>query len=65
MRLDGMIFDLDGTLTDTFPVCFVAFREALQAFTGRSYTDEEIVARFGPLSMLALIRAQARKTPQA
>jgi phosphoglycolate phosphatase-like HAD superfamily hydrolase len=48
MRLDGMIFDLDGTLTDTFPVCFVAFREALQAFTGRSYTDEEIMARFGP-----------------
>ncbi|OGB95442.1 MAG: hypothetical protein A2Z31_00710 [candidate division NC10 bacterium RBG_16_65_8] len=48
MQLDGMIFDLDGTLTDTFAVCFIAFREALQPFTGRSFTDEEIVARFGP-----------------
>jgi pyrophosphatase PpaX len=48
MRLDGMIFDLDGTLTDTFGVCFIAFREALRPFTGRSFTDEEIMARFGP-----------------
>jgi phosphoglycolate phosphatase-like HAD superfamily hydrolase len=48
MRLDGMIFDLDGTLTDTFQVCFLAFREALLAFTGVTYTDEEILARFGP-----------------
>ena len=31
MQLDGMIFDLDGTLTDTFAVCFAAFREALLA----------------------------------
>lgn len=48
MQLDGMIFDLDGTLTDTFGVCFIAFREALRPFTGRTFTDEEIVARFGP-----------------
>lgn len=48
MQLDGMIFDLDGTLTDTFRVCFAAFREALRPFTGRTYSDEEIMARFGP-----------------
>ncbi len=48
MQLDGMIFDLDGTLTDTFDVCFVAFREALRPVTGRAYSDEEIMARFGP-----------------
>lgn len=48
MRLDGMIFDLDGTLTDTFRVCFAAFREALRPITGRTHTDEEIMARFGP-----------------
>lgn len=48
MQLDGMIFDLDGTLTDTFAVCFAAFREALLAVTNRSFTDEEILARFGP-----------------
>jgi pyrophosphatase PpaX len=48
MQLDGMIFDLDGTLTDTFRVCFAAFREALQPVMGRTYSDEEIMARFGP-----------------
>ncbi len=48
MQLDGMIFDLDGTLTDTFDVCFAAFREALQPVTGRTCSDEEIMARFGP-----------------
>lgn len=48
MQLDGMIFDLDGTLTDTFRVCFAAFREALRPITGRTYSDEEIMARFGP-----------------
>ncbi len=48
MQLDGMIFDLDGTLTDTFAVCFRAFREALFPFTGRRFSDEEILARFGP-----------------
>jgi phosphoglycolate phosphatase-like HAD superfamily hydrolase len=48
MRLDGMIFDLDGTVTDTFAVCFAAFREALLACTSRSFSDEEILARFGP-----------------
>jgi pyrophosphatase PpaX len=48
MRLDGMIFDLDGTLTDTFRVCFLAFRETLQSFTGATFTDDEIMAGFGP-----------------
>lgn len=48
MRLDGMVFDLDGTLTDTFNVCFIAFREAIQIVTGRCPTDDEIFAHFGP-----------------
>jgi len=48
MQLDGMIFDLDGTLADTFRVCFTAFREALRPVTGQTYSDEEIMARFGP-----------------
>jgi phosphoglycolate phosphatase-like HAD superfamily hydrolase len=48
MQLDGMIFDLDGTLTDTFAVCFTAFRETISAATGRCPTDDEIYAHFGP-----------------
>jgi len=48
MRLNGLIFDLDGTLGDTLPVCFRAFRHAIFEFTGRSLTDQEIRATFGP-----------------
>lgn len=48
MKLDGVIFDLDGTLGDTLPVCFAAFRRALEGFSGRHYTDGEIAGLFGP-----------------
>ena len=48
MRLDGILFDVDGTLADSLPVCLVAFREAIRTFTGRALTDAEIVGRFGP-----------------
>jgi HAD superfamily hydrolase (TIGR01549 family) len=48
MKLDGIIFDLDGTLGDTLPVCFAAFRRALAGFSRHEYTDEEIAGLFGP-----------------
>ncbi|HAX24486.1 MAG TPA: hypothetical protein DCX80_05550, partial [Chloroflexi bacterium] len=44
----GVIFDLDGTLADTLPVCCAAFRPVLLDITGREYNDSEIVALFGP-----------------
>ena len=47
-RIAGAIFDLDGTLADTIPICFVTFRRALERLDGPSYTDTEIRARFGP-----------------
>lgn len=48
MKLAGVIFDLDGTLGDTLPVCFAAFRRALRKFSDCHHTDEEIAALFGP-----------------
>jgi pyrophosphatase PpaX len=46
--LDGVIFDLDGTLTDTLPISFSAFRAAVARFTPREFTDEELIGFFGP-----------------
>jgi HAD superfamily hydrolase (TIGR01509 family) len=48
MRLDGMIFDLDGTLADTLPACFRAFRRALLACGHRPLSDAELMQYFGP-----------------
>jgi pyrophosphatase PpaX len=47
-RIAGAIFDLDGTLADTLPICFTTFRRALERLGEPSYTDAEIRARFGP-----------------
>ena len=44
----GVIFDLDGTLGDTLPVCFAAFREVFAFYLGVSYSDDQIRAMFGP-----------------
>jgi HAD superfamily hydrolase (TIGR01549 family) len=43
----GVIFDLDGTLGDTLPICCEAFRRAAEPYRGR-LSDEEIMATFGP-----------------
>ncbi len=50
MPLRGVIFDLDGTIADTLPVCFAAFREVFQDALGRDYSDQEVRAMFGPAS---------------
>jgi HAD superfamily hydrolase (TIGR01549 family) len=48
MKLKGFIFDLDGTLLNTLPVCYLGFRKTLRKYLGREYPDEEITTLFGP-----------------
>lgn len=48
MQISGVIFDLDGTLGDSVPVSVEAIIRAVAAFSGKTYTYDEIVARFGP-----------------
>jgi phosphoglycolate phosphatase-like HAD superfamily hydrolase len=43
----NVIFDLDGTIGDTLPLCILAFRKALEPILGRTVTEAEIVATFG------------------
>lgn len=47
-KLRGVIFDLDGTLGNTLPLCITAFRAAIEPLAGRTLTDAEIIATFGP-----------------
>jgi phosphoglycolate phosphatase-like HAD superfamily hydrolase len=44
----GAIFDLDGTLADTLPIAFSAFREATSEFVDPPFTDEQLSGFFGP-----------------
>lgn len=48
MILDGVIFDLEGTLADTRPITIAAYRDTLQEFHGRRYSDSEILEMIGP-----------------
>jgi phosphoglycolate phosphatase-like HAD superfamily hydrolase len=47
-RLKGVIFDFDGTLADTLPICIEGFRRAAFPYRGRLLSDQEIRATFGP-----------------
>jgi len=46
--LRAVIFDFDGTLAHTLPICIEAFRRAAEPLTGRALSDAEIEATFGP-----------------
>ena len=43
-----ILFDLDGTLGNTLPLCIAAFREAIEPLLEQSLSDEMIIETFGP-----------------
>jgi phosphoglycolate phosphatase-like HAD superfamily hydrolase len=61
VRLAGAIFDLDGTLADTLPACYAAFRAACEGLGGPGYTNEQIRALFGPSEEGMLQRAMPER----
>jgi phosphoglycolate phosphatase-like HAD superfamily hydrolase len=61
MTIRGIIFDLDGTLADTLPVCVRAFRTTFQRHLGQELADGEIRAMFGPSEEGVLERALAER----
>ncbi|WP_099363725.1 HAD family hydrolase [Fredinandcohnia onubensis] len=46
--MKAIIFDFDGTLADTLPVCFYAFQSVFKEFDNIEVTPDEIKAMFGP-----------------
>lgn len=47
-KIKGIIFDLDGTLANTLPLCIQAFRQSVEPLTLKPLSDAEIIATFGP-----------------
>jgi phosphoglycolate phosphatase/pyrophosphatase PpaX len=47
-KLKCVIFDMDGTMIDSLPLCVEAFRLAAEPIAQRTISEEEIFAAFGP-----------------
>jgi pyrophosphatase PpaX len=48
MTIKSVLFDFDGTLADTLPLSFYAFRSVFQKYENKLMNNEEIVNTFGP-----------------
>ncbi|SDB99857.1 phosphoglycolate phosphatase/pyrophosphatase PpaX [Pelagirhabdus alkalitolerans] len=46
--MKATIFDFDGTLADTLPLCFFAFQSVFREFDHKDYSNDGILAMFGP-----------------
>ncbi len=55
-RFSCIIFDLDGTLTQTNKLIFATFNHVTQKYLNRTYTPAEITAMFGPPEEVAIER---------
>ena len=49
-----VIFDLDGTLADTSRLIFASFNHITMRYTGRAWSEGEILAAFGPTEEVAI-----------
>lgn len=47
-NFEGIIFDIDGTLTSTNELIFATFRHVIEKHLNKEVTDQEIIALFGP-----------------
>lgn len=52
----ALLLDFDGTIADTLPLIFDAFRHAISPWTDRLPTDAEVEATFGPPERACLAR---------
>ena len=43
-----ILFDLDGTIGNTLPLCLAAFRQSVEPFLNEKLSDAAIISRFGP-----------------
>lgn len=48
MKIKTVIFDLDGTIANTLPLCIAAFKKSIEPLLQKEISDQEIIASFGP-----------------
>jgi HAD superfamily hydrolase (TIGR01509 family) len=68
VKLQCIVFDMDGTLTQTNQLIYDAFNYIAQKYAGRTFSIPEITAMFGPPeegSMLHIVRQDQLKEVMA
>ncbi|GEN89814.1 HAD family hydrolase [Oceanobacillus sojae] len=59
--MKAIIFDFDGTLADTLPICFYAFQAVFKEFDNMEVTSDQIKTMFGP-SETGIIRENLKNS---
>ncbi len=67
MKLTTILFDFDGTLADTLPVCFHSLGEVFRSYDGVELDNPGIIALFGPTEpdIIRIHLKQKHQTEQA
>jgi HAD superfamily hydrolase (TIGR01509 family) len=60
-RISCIIFDIDGTLTQTNELIFSTFNHVTQRYLGKTFSPGEIIAMFGPPEEVAIERLVGRE----
>jgi len=48
LKFKAILFDFDGTLADTLPICFYSFQKVFNKYDNRNISNQEIISMFGP-----------------
>lgn len=48
VKYKTILFDFDGTLADTLPICFYSFQKVFKKYDGRELSKEDVLEMFGP-----------------
>lgn len=65
MQLQGLIFDLDGTVTDTLPLCIKIYQMVFKEFENQDWDTQSVVRLFGPTEEGVLKRGLSRHVDEA
>lgn len=63
-KIKGIMFDLDGTLAETIPICLSALRSALSRYFEREFSNEDLLSYFGPTEEGVICRILPEKSEE-
>lgn len=64
-NFDGIIFDIDGTLTETNELIYATFNHVIKKHLDKTYTIPEITALFGPTAEVIIRELVKENTEEA